>query len=423
MIAWLQGLPNWQPYGDPQYLGYLLVLLLPVIIGLLFGRRFKIYETLISFAFIVLMYAGTSWHQLIALLGFLVWQMLLVFGYRNYHVKHDNKYLFYGIVGLAILPIALVKITPAISDGNNSLIGFLGISYLTFRAVAMLMEIRDNVLSDFTVWQFIRFMTFMPTISSGPIDRFRRFQADYTQVPTRQAYLDMLEKAVWYLMLGCFYKFVMSYFLGDLLLPGLKHMAMHRGGIFNLPTVGVMYCYGFNLFFDFAGYSLFAVSISYFMGINTPMNFNKPFLSRDLKDFWNRWHMSLSFWFRDYVFMRMVFVLMKNKVFKNRNVTSGVAYILNMLIMGLWHGVTWYYITYGLFHGCGLVINDWWGRKKKKVNLTRKKQGKAPLLNNRLTAALGIFVTFNVVMFSLLIFSGFLNILWFQHGHMHRFIK
>ena len=82
--------------------------------------------------------------------------------------------------------------------------------------------------------------------------------------------------------------------------------------------------------------------------------------------------MSLSFWFRDFVFMRLVKVLVKHKIFKNRNVTSSVAYIINMLIMGFWHGLTWYYIAYGLFHGVGLVINDAWVRKKKKSIVSAK---------------------------------------------------
>lgn len=90
--------------------------------------------------------------------------------------------------------------------------------------------------------------------------------------------------------------------------------------------------------------------------------------------------MSLSFWFRDFVFMRMVMVLTRKKVFKNRNVTSSMAYIVNMLIMGFWHGVTWYYIAYGLFHGLGLVINDAWVRKKKTLNKERKKAGRLPYL-------------------------------------------
>lgn len=111
--------------------------------------------------------------------------------------------------------------------------------------------------------------------------------------------------------------------------------------------------------------------------------------------------------------MRLVKVLVKHKVFKNRNVTSSVAYIINMLIMGFWHGLTWYYIAYGLFHGVGLVINDAWIRKKKKINRDRKKQGLSPLPDNKWTQGPGIFITFNVVMLSFLLFSGFLDQLWF----------
>ena len=123
--------------------------------------------------------------------------------------------------------------------------------------------------------------------------------------------------------------------------------------------------------------------------------------------------MGLSFWFRYFVFMRLVMVLMRNKVFKSRITTSNVAYIINMLVMGFWHGVTWYYIAYGLFHGLGLVINDAWIRKKKTINKERKAKGLDPIPDNRWTKALGIFITFNTVMLSFLIFSGFLDQQWF----------
>lgn len=230
----------------------------------------------------------------------------------------------------------------------------------------------------------------------------------------RDELLDMLEQSVQYIMLGFLYKFILAHILGSMILPPLKQYAVQMDGIFNLPTLGVMYVFGLDLFFDFAGYSMFALAISNLMGIKSPINFNKPFVSRDLKEFWNRWHMSLSFWFRDFVFMRLVTVLIRNKIFKNRNTTSSVAYIINMLVMGFWHGVTWYYIAYGLFHGLGLVINDAWVRKKKTINKERKKKNLPPLPDNKWTQAVGMFITFNVVMFSFLIFSGFLNDLWFK---------
>lgn len=187
-------------------------------------------------------------------------------------------------------------------------------------------------------------------------------------------------------------------------MPGIERHALMAHG-FSWNIIAYMYVYSMDLFFDFAGYSLFAVGISYLMGIKTPVNFNQPFKSKNIKDFWNRWHMTLSFWFRDYIFMRLVFFFMKHKVFKSRVTTANVCYVINMLIMGFWHGETWFYITYGLFHGCALVINDTWLRFKKKH------QDVIP--HNKLTELFAIFLTFNVVCFSFLIFSGFLNTLFF----------
>lgn len=409
----LTSLPHLEPYGTPLYFVYLLLAVLPIYVGLFFKKRFFWYESLISLAFILLMLVGPSLQQVYALVFYVVWQTAVVFGYQAYRREKDGKGVFYGAVFLAVLPLILVKVWPILLTHEQSVLGFLGISYLTFKSVGMLLEMRDGVLTGVGLKAFLRFLLFMPTFSSGPIDRFRPFEEQMKTYPDRDKLLDYLEKAVFYIMLGFLYKFILAQILGTMILPPLKAEALRQGGLFNLPTLGVMYAFGFDLFFDFAGYSLFALGISYLMGIESPRNFDQPFKSRDLKEFWNRWHMSLSFWFRDFVFMRLVKVMVKNKVFKNRNTTSGVAYLINMVLMGFWHGVTWYYVAYGVFHGLGLVINDAWLRKKKRINQERKKAGQEPLPENQWTRALGIFITFNVVMLSFLIFSGFLNDLWF----------
>ena len=413
MMDFLKQLPHLEPYGNPVYFVYIVLAVLPIFVGLFFKKRFPLYEALVSLVFIILMLTGPSLAQLCALLGYVIWQIVWVYSYKFYRRSRDSKWIFYLHTLLAVLPLVLVKVEPAIS-GHQSLFGFLGISYLTFRSVGMMIEMRDGVLTEFTLWEFLRFLLFMPTFSSGPIDRFKRFNEDYLNIPERDELLDMLEQSVKYIMLGFLYKFILAHIFGHLLLGHVKTYAPYTRGFFNLGTLGVMYVFGLDLFFDFAGYSMFALAISNLMGIKSPINFDKPFLSRDLKEFWNRWHMSLSFWFRDFVFMRLVMVLMRNKVFKNRNTTSSVAYLINMLIMGFWHGVTWYYIAYGLFHGAGLVVNDAWLRKKKTLNKERKAKGLPPLPDNKWTQALGIVVTFHAVMFSFLIFSGFLNELWFK---------
>ena len=413
MMEFFQQLPHLEPYGNPQYFVYVIAATLPIFIGLFFKKRFAWYEVLVSLFFIVTMLVGGKTNQLIALGIYLCWEIVLLLFYKHYRKSKDGKWVFYLVSFLSLLPIIFVKVQPAI-NGTQSLLGFLGISYLTFRSLGIIIELRDGVIKDFTFWEFLRFLLFMPTFSSGPIDRFKRFNENYQAIPERDELMDMLDESVRYIMWGFLYKFILAHVLGETLLPPLKNLALQSGGFFNLYALAVMYTFGLELFFDFAGYSMFALAVSNLMGIRSPINFNKPFLSRDLKEFWNRWHMSLSFWFRDFVFMRMVMVLTRKKVFKNRNVTSSVAYIVNMLIMGFWHGVTWYYIAYGLFHGIGLVINDAWIRKKKTLNKERKKAGKAVLPENRWIQLLGMVVTFHVVMLSFLIFSGFLNDLWFK---------
>ncbi|BDR58125.1 D-alanyl-lipoteichoic acid biosynthesis protein DltB [Xylocopilactobacillus apicola] len=398
-----------QPYENPSYFIVLFIALIPIIILILNGRRSRIYEAIISLFFLFLTFGGPSWHQGVALIIYTIYETVITFAYSSYRKKCNEGWIFYCAVILAILPLALVKISTATHNNVQTLIGFLGISYLTFRVVQTIMETRDGVIKDLDLMNFLQFLLFFPTISSGPIDRYRRFVKDYQNVPKRDEYLEMLQKGVHYIFLGFIYKFILAYIFGTLLLPGLKTAAMAARGNFlgiSWPLVGVMYVYSADLFFDFAGYSLFAVGTSYFMGIKTPMNFNRPWQSPNIKEFWNRWHMSLSFWFRDYIYMRLLFMFMKKKTFKSRITAANVTYVLNMLIMGFWHGLTWYYITYGLFHGFAIVINDAWLRYKKKH--------REEIPQNRFTKYFAIFLTVNVVCFSFLIFSGFLNELWFS---------
>lgn len=398
-----------QPYENPLYFLILFLGLLPIMIGLLCGKRFRFYNSLITLFFLFLTFGGPSWKQGIALIVYTIYETALTFAYLFYRQRSNRSIVFYLAVLGAIAPLALVKIATAIHNQKLSLIGFLGISYLTFRVVQTIMETRDGVIKQLKLTQFLPFLLFFPTISSGPIDRYRRFIKDYERVLPRDEYLEMMKKGVHYIFIGFLYKFILAYIFGSLLLPQVQAAALAQRHNFlglSWPLLGVMYVYSADLFFDFAGYSLFAVGTSYLMGIKTPMNFNRPWQSLNIKDFWNRWHMSLSFWFRDYVYMRLLFLFMKKKTFKSRTTAANVTYILNMLIMGFWHGLTWYYIVYGFYHGLAIVINDAWLRFKKRH------PGKIP--HNRGTKYFAMFFTAHVVCFSFLIFSGFLNKLWFM---------
>ncbi|WP_430611071.1 D-alanyl-lipoteichoic acid biosynthesis protein DltB [Enterococcus sp. DIV0876] len=396
-------IPHMIPYANPGYFLWLLLAMTPMILLLLFkGVRWQWYQIVVTLAVLYVSFGGELWQQGAALAGYVFFQTFLVYGYHKLQQRQNSSGLFYAAVGLAILPLTFVKVTP-LMIGHGSFMNFLGISYLTFKSVQLIMEMRDGMIKTYHPWRYIQFLLFFPTISSGPIDRYRRFEKDLLHPPTKETYLGFLEKGVSQLMLGLLYKFILGYFFGQVLLPIVTREAVDHG-FFSWGMLGYMYVYSLYLFFDFAGYSLFAIAISNFMGYDTPANFNKPFLSPNIKEFWNRWHMSLSFWFRDYVYMRLMFTLIKKKVFKSRIIASNVGYFALFLLMGVWHGLTWYYLLYGVYHASLICINDAWIRwKKKRAH---------PLPSNRWTKALSIGITFHAVCFSFLIFSGILAQLW-----------
>ena len=390
------------PYSDPLYVLVLFVALIPVVVSMLaFGKRLQWYQLIISFIFLYITFSGPSARQGIALIGYVIFEAFLVGWYFYYRQKRNNSWIFYVTVLVAIIPLIFDKVTPAL-DHRQSIFSFLGLSYLTFRTVQMIMEMRDGVITEYHPWRFIQFLIFFPTISSGPIDRYRRFESDLLTPPDREKYLELLQKGVNNIMIGCLYKFILAYLFGSVAKPYIEQgINNYTGSIQIWCLIGYMYVYTFDLFFDFGGYSRFAVGISYLMGYDVPINFNKPFAAWNIKEFWNRWHMSLSFWFRDFIYMRLMYTLLKKKIFKSRIVASNVGYFALFLIMGFWHGLTWYYIAYGLYMATAICINDAWLRYKRKH--------RQQIPHNKLTHALAVVITFNVFAVGLLIFSGILD--------------
>ena len=155
------------------------------------------------------------------------------------------------------------------------------------------------------------FLHFFPSFSSGPIDRSRRFLADWNRVLKREEYMELCGTGIWKLLLGAVYKMVIA-------AGAYKVMGYFDTGTAWYHWVGYAYAYGIYLFFDFAGYSLMAVGSSYMLGIETPENFRQPFISRDIREFWDRWHITLSHWFRDFIFTRFVMYSSKKKWFSTR---------------------------------------------------------------------------------------------------------
>jgi membrane protein involved in D-alanine export len=238
---------------------------------------------------------------------------------------------------------------------------------------------------------FLLYILFFPTLASGPIDRYRRFIEDLDKPLSGRDYTNFIGDGIDLIFRGLLYKFIIAYLINKYALAPLSEAS----GL--LATIKYMYAYSFYLFFDFAGYSAFAVGTSYLLGIKTPQNFNKPFFSKDIKDFWNRWHLSLSFWFRDYIYMRFVLDSAKKKRFKNRYTSAYIGYLLLFGIMGIWHGTQLRYIAYGFYHAALMIGFDWLERQNKSKHFWGE---------GRVWDALGIIVTAHFVFFGFLIFSG-----------------
>ena len=322
--------------------------------------------------------------QLIALLGFVVLGYILM---QMTSKLKDRKKTMPMMVLLAGLPLIVVKVLPVFHVNG---FGFLGISYMTFKLVQIIIEMYDGLIEKpMSVLDYTHFLLFFPALSSGPIDRSRRFMDDWHKQRSRAEYLELAGTGVFRLVLGLFYKLVLS---------GMVFQQMNGPmGKDVTYLVGYMYLYTAYLFFDFAGYSLMAVGSSNILGIKTPMNFNKPFLSIDIKDFWNRWHITLSTWLRDFVFSRVFMEATKKKRFKKRLNTAMYAYMVNMLLMGFWHGLTISYIVYGAYHGILMAGFEYYQKKSK---FYKKNKNKAWY------KVCSWFITINLVIFGLYIFSG-----------------
>ena len=311
-------------------------------------------------------------------------------GYILMHLSvkfKEHKKTMILMIFLAGLPLVLVKVLAVFKISG---LGFLGISYMTFKLIQIIIEIYDGLIEKpMGPLDYVHFLLFFPALSSGPIDRSRRFLEDWKKQRTKDEYLELAGTGIFRLVLGLFYKLVISGMV-------FQQMTSIRYKDFSFFVI-YMYLYTAYLFFDFAGYSLMAVGASNILGIETPMNFNVPFISVDIKDFWNRWHITLSTWLRDFVFSRIVMRFMRKKIFKKRLTTAMVAYMINMTFMGFWHGITLNYIAYGFYHGILMAAFEWYQKKSKFYKKNK---------NKTWYKVISWIITMHLVMFGFLIFSG-----------------
>jgi len=367
--------------GNEFFLLLFVVLLIGFVVNF-FEKRKDYYILVLSLLFAGAIY-GKSRAMIVYLISFVIYQYFLVFIAQRIETKRLKPLVF-----LSILPLVINKVFALTS---LHLLAFIGISYMSFKTIQIMLEISDGLIKEkVSVKDYLQFLLFFPTVSAGPIDRSRRFLKEINEVMPRKEYLELAGDGVYRIVLGLLYKVVLSTYVYQMIL------ALSNTGTV-VYSIKYMYLYTLYLFFDFAGYSLMAVGSSNILGIQTPMNFNKPFLSVDIKDFWTRWHITLSTWLRDFVFSRVLMQVIRKKWFKNRLHNATYAYMVNMLVMGFWHGLSVSYIVYGFYHG---VLMAGFEVYQKKSTFYKKNK------NKNWYKLLSWFVTMNLVMIGFFIFSG-----------------
>lgn len=253
----------------------------------------------------------------------------------------------------------------------------LGLSYILFRLIHWLVECRRGTLRTRNFLTYLNYLFFFPTFMAGPIDTLNNFH--YWVQNTRVRYnARMLLAGVGRIFLGA----VKTLLIVPLMLPYATdyHTLLPNMGIWGAVLCAAI-LYSFYIYIDFSGYCDLAIGMAYMMGIRTPENFNNPYLSANIAEFWKRWHITFSTFLKIYVFKPLIALLNRFPIRKYRMLVSVIAYMLTFFVCGLWHGSTLNFVLWGLWHGLGLSVY--------KVFTFHH-----PIKDTRVNRILGIVITF-----------------------------
>jgi alginate O-acetyltransferase complex protein AlgI len=255
-------------------------------------------------------------------------------------------YKYSGFLVGALNPLLERIGVPLLSDPHVELP--LGISFFTFQAMSYLVDVYRRVCpAQRNALDLTLYIAFFPQLIAGPIVRYKEIAAQIqNRVVTNRLFADGVRRFV--------------YGLGKKVLVA-NTIAGCVDGILELPSAeitcslawGAMIGYTLQIYFDFSGYSDMAIGLGKMFGFKIPENFNHPYISRSITEFWRRWHMTLSAWFRDYVYIP----LGGNRVRAGRTYLNLAAVFL---LCGLWHGAAWNFLVWGLFHGTLLAVERAW---------------------------------------------------------------
>lgn len=289
-----------------------------------------------------------------------------------------------------------------LSRSTTMIILPLGISFYVFLSLSYLIDIyKGNLHADRNIVDVLLTLSFFPIILAGPIQRPATLIPEIAgkRIFNKRQAVDGLRQIIW----GLFVKIAVA----DNLAPEVDKIFLHFSD-YSASTLllGAIF-YTFQIYADFSGYSNIAIGTGSLLGFTLMRNFNYPYFSRDISEFWKRWHISLTSWFRDYLFLPISFAL-SSKINHERVIFIKtdlfiyiVASIITWFLTGLWHGANYTFIIWGLINGFFLIIYQLLRKPRKRIQKILKINN-----NSKLLIVTESFLTFLFIMFSWVIFRS-----------------
>ncbi|MBL8137170.1 MAG: MBOAT family protein [Acidobacteria bacterium] len=345
-----------------------LFIFLPVVLALHLAPH-PVWRNTLLLAASVVFYASGAGAFTTLILASIAGNYLAALAIDRWRDGARGRWLLRGTIAANLAVLVVFKYTGFLGANLNAALGWLGlsawpipsvtlpigISFFTFHAISYVVDVaRQDAVAQKRPMEAALYLLFFPQLIAGPIIRYREI-AD--QLPVRTVTLDDMAYGVRRFVIGLAKKMLIA---NTLALPADRIFALAPADLTTgTAWLGVV-CYTLQLYFDFSGYSDMALGLGRMFGFRFPENFRYPYAATSVQDFWRRWHLSLSAWFRDYLYVPL-----------GGNRVAPVRVYLNLVtvfaLCGLWHGANWTFVVWGLFHGFFLVVERMAGQARRST--------------------------------------------------------
>jgi alginate O-acetyltransferase complex protein AlgI len=294
----------------------------------------------------------------------LVVSVVLNWGLAALYHKRPRKAMIVAGVGLNLAIIGFFKYTNffvgtlALYLGRPfrpwDIILPLGISFFTFQQISYIVDLHQRSAPAYPFHKYALYVIFFPQLIAGPIVRHNEIIDQYGLDPCREGIHERLARGLGLLAVGLFKKVILADKMAETATWLFKMAAAGHSLSFYESWLAAG-TYALQIYYDFSGYSDMAIGLGALFGFTIPQNFNAPYRAVSVRDFWRRWHMTLSRFLRDYLYIP----LGGNRFGLRRQMA---AVLITMGLGGLWHGAGWTFVVWGLMHGCGLAANHLWSK-------------------------------------------------------------